>query len=406
MNILFLSRWYPWPVNNGSRLRVFNLLRLLADAHQVTLLSFSDEPVDHAIPSPLHDICHIIETVLRKPYDPTSRRALQGLFSLTPRSVVDTFSADMAARIKQTLANGDFDLIIASEWEMGAYNRYFDATPALFEEVEVGLFHQKFVDADSLLKKIRYGLSWFKHRQYIRHLLQNFAACTVVSEEEKTLLSEIAPRGTQIQLLPNCVTLDADFILPPKQPDTLIFTGSFRYRPNYEAMVWFLAQVFPHIVVERPLVKLTITGDHDNLPLPTVPNVHLAGFVDDIQREIAAATISIVPLHSGGGTRLKILEALALKTAVVSTPKGAEGLAVENGRHLLIAEQPQAFAAAIMQLLDDEGLRRRLAENGRRLIAQKYDWDVVQPQLLALVETITQSYPSPRAAADKEMVSA
>jgi glycosyltransferase involved in cell wall biosynthesis len=135
-------------------------------------------------------------------------------------------------------------------------------------------------------------------------------------------------------------------------------------------------------------VQFTITGDHANLPLPPADRVTLTGFVDDVRPLIAAAGVSVVPLRVGGGTRLKILEAMALRTPVVTTSKGAEGLDVQPGEHLLIADTPEAFAAASLRLLQEPGLRQRLADNAYRLVAEKYDWAVTMPRFLELVERV------------------
>jgi len=133
-------------------------------------------------------------------------------------------------------------------------------------------------------------------------------------------------------------------------------------------------------------VRLFITGDHAGKSLPPAGNVTLTGYVDDVRPLVARAWASIVPLRIGGGTRLKILEAMALGTPVVATSKGAEGLEVRHGKHLLIADGPAAFADEVMRLLRDAELRAALAANGRRLVAERYDWATVMPGFLELVE--------------------
>jgi glycosyltransferase involved in cell wall biosynthesis len=175
----------------------------------------------------------------------------------------------------------------------------------------------------------------------------------------------------------------------------LIFTGSFGFGPNYDAMTWFLREVYPRIQAEVPDVSLTITGDHKNLPLPPATNVTLSGFVDDIRPLLAAAWLSLAPIWSGGGTRLKILEAMALGTPVVATSKGAEGLDVEHNVHLLIADTPQTYAEAVLQILRQPELRERLAACAYELVRQKYNWPTVMPRFLDLVDRVAQGKPLP-----------
>jgi len=389
MKILFLSGWFPYPPNNGSKLRIYNLLRGLARRHEVTLLSFADQPgVDPEAPA-LRSLCRDVRVVPWKPFDPHSLRAQLGFLSLTPRSVVDTFSPDMARHIEGMLSAGHYDVIIASQIMMAGYSPGFCGLPALFEEVELGVPYEQFAHASSLRRRIRYGLTWLKHRRYLGRLLCHFRACTVVSEQERRLLSRTVPNYQAIEIIPNCIDLsDYGDVHERPQPDTLIFTGSFRYFANHDAMVWFLREVYPHIQAQAPDVHLTITGDHANLPLPPADNVTLTGFVDDVRPLIASSWISLAPIRQGGGTRLKILEAMALRTPVVATPKGAEGLEAHDGEHLLIADTPEAFAEAVVRLLKAPGLRQRLADNAYQLVRGKYDWAVVMPRFLDLVEQV------------------
>jgi glycosyltransferase involved in cell wall biosynthesis len=392
VRILFLSGWYPYPVNNGSKLRILSLLRGLAQHHEVTLLSLADQSdVDPEEPQ-LRSLCREVQVLPRKPFDPHSWRARLGFLSPTPRSVVDTFSKEMAQRIEQAVSLKGFDLVIASQLGMAGYGQHFQGLPALFEEVEVGVPYGQFAQAPSTWRRARYGLTWAKHRAYLSRLLRRFRACTVVSEQERALLAAAVPGYQAIEVIPNCINL-AEYrdVRGSPQKNTLIFTGSFRYSANHDAMTWFLGEVYPRIQAGVPGVRLIITGDHAGLPLPPADNVTLTGFVDDVRPLIAATAASLVPIRMGGGTRLKILEAMALGTPVVATAKGAEGLEVQHGDHLLIADTPEAFAEVVLRLLGDPALRQRLADNGYQLVRDRYDWAAVMPHFLSLVEKVARS---------------
>lgn len=389
MNILFLSQWFPYPANNGSKLRIFNLLRILAAHHDVTLLAFADQPdVDPTAPE-LAALCDDVQVVAWRPFNPQSRRARLGFLSAVPRSVIDTHSPEMQQAIERCLARADFDVVVASQWMMAGYSRAFESVPALFEEAEVGLFFQQFAAATSLRDRVRFGLSWSKHRLYLARLLHDFAACTVVSGHEQRLVSNIAPASTPVDVIPNCINL-ADYGAGSMnaRANSLIFCGSFHYYANHEAMVWFVEQVFPLILARVPETRLTITGDHAKKPLPACENVDLVGYVDDIQSLVASSTVSIAPLLVGGGTRLKVLEAMALRTPVVATSKGAEGLAAQDGESILIADTPSAFADAVIRLICQPALRERVAANAHALVSETYDWPVVAPRFLGLVDRV------------------
>lgn len=393
MNVLFLSAWFPYPPTNGSKLRVFNLIRGLSQRHQVTLLSFIREAIDENSLESVQQMCKEVVLVPWSEFRPHSWQARAAFFSSKPRAIVDRFSPVMVQAIEQALSQEQYDVVIASELSTAAYGEYFASLPAIFEDVEVAVLYEQYSQASSLSARLRYGLTWFKHRRYLAHLMARFDACTVVSERERQLLrQQVNGRAGRIEVIPNCVEL-FQYMKPPAQrrSHSLIFTGSFTYSPNYEAMCWFLNEVYPRVRARVPGVSLTITGDHADLPLPTYENVTLTGFVDDLQPLLASATVSVAPIWTGGGTRLKILEAMALYTPVVSTSKGAEGLDVRHDEHLLIADRPQDFANAVVGLLEDRSRRDGLADRAYTLVAERYNWSQVMPGFVQIVEEIAQN---------------
>jgi polysaccharide biosynthesis protein PslH len=388
MNILFLSRWFPFPPNNGSKIRIYHLLQGLSQLHHVTLLSFSDLP----LPSPENlrqsKICSDIQIVPWKPFNGKSVKAQLGFFSSLPRSLVDTHSQQMEALIRNTLRKRKIDVVIASQLSMASYYPSFQGMPALFEEIELGLFYDQMSRGTNILKSLRGRLSWTKLHQYMSHLLGVFTSGTVVSGVEYRVLADnFQKHEHKIEILPNCIDLrDYQNIKVDRRTKHIIFSGAFSYPPNYQAMQWFILHVYPSIVKQVPDVQLIITGDHANLPLPKMDNVILAGHVDDVKSLIASCDVSIAPLWTGGGTRLKIIEAMAIGTPVVATSKGAEGLFVQNGEHILIADEPKKFAEHAIQLLRDRDLRSYISSNAARLVKESYDWQVTMPRFLRLVE--------------------
>lgn len=387
MKILFLSRWFPDPPDNGSKIRIVNLLRGLALHHDVTLLSFSDQPEMSRESSKVKAFCKSIHVIPWKEFNPYRWRALAGFFSLKPRSIVDTFSPVMAESIVRTLDEENFDVVIASQLSMAAYYPYFRNTPALFDELELGLAYEGSASSPGWVRRILRRFTWFKFHFYLSRLLKHIRSITVVSEMERELVSRNFTEIKEVTVVPNGIDVDeCTNVNAEPQPHTIIFTGSFRYRVNYEAMVWFLSEVFPLALEKIPTMELIITGDHQNLPLPSQRNVRLAGYVDNVRSWIASSTIAIAPLLSGGGTRLKVLEAMALGTPVVATSKGAEGLNAVNKEHLLIADTPEEFAQCILNLMSDWSLAKQISANARQLVKMQYDWGAVMPQFLRLVE--------------------
>ena len=388
MKILFLSRWFPYPANNGSKLRIFNLLRGLSQHHDVTLLSFADQPEASSETPEIRSLCTDVQVVPWKEFDPHSWQARLGFLSLKPRSVIDTFSPEMAGKIIQIINEKEPDLVIASQLPMAAYHKYFNGVPALFEEIELGLSLENSRRGLNGKKRVRHAFTWYKLRMYLSRLLQSFRAITVVSEQERKLVSRYFPEVKKVFVIPNCMNL-ADYreIRSEPAPCRLVFTGSFRYHTNYEAMLWFVGEVFPLVLAQIPDAELVISGDHANLPLPSDKNVTLAGYVDDIKGLIASSTVAIAPLWSGGGTRLKILEAMAIGTPVVATSKGAEGLDAQHGEHFFIADDPVAFSNYVIQLLRDEDLRKTVGTKASLLVEEKYNWEKTFPAFVRSLET-------------------
>lgn len=388
MKILFLSRWFPFPVDNGSKIRIHNLLRGLSQVHEVTLLSFYDPNEVSPDKVESYPFCAQVRVVPWKPFDVKSKKAKAGLFSATPRSLLDTYSDEMASLIQQALKNEKYDLIIASQLTMASYAPVFGSVPAIFEEVELGLYLQQVSSRKNWIWRLRLGLTWLKLQKYFRRLLDSFSMCTVVSEQERRIFVQHFPQHShKVSIFANGLNVE-EYEKVSKTPGKhqLVFTGSFRYRPNYYAMQWFLRDVYPLVLQCIPDVQLIITGDPAGLPLPQIGNVTLAGYVDDIRSLIASCHVSIAPLWSGGGTRLKILEAMALGTPVVATSKGAEGLHVQSGENILIADDPKVFAEYVIQLLKDDELRNRLTTGGRQLVKDRYNWPTMMPDFLGMVE--------------------
>ncbi len=357
----------------------------------MTLLSFISQLEELPDQSVLHEFCTESYTVPWREFDPNSQRARLGFLSLQPRFILDTYSSQMENEITRLLSKDRYDLVIASELTMASYQKAFANTRAVFEEMEVGGFYEKAHSGTNMPRRMRDRLTWWKLKGYLSGLLESFAVCTVVSEKEKNIFFETFPQHrARVMVVPNCIELSEyqSHNLERKQ-NHLIFSGSFRYLANYQAAVWFLEKVYPLILKSVSDTQLLITGDHADLPLPMKRNVHLTGYVEDIKSLIASCDVSIVPIWSGGGTRLKILEAMALSTPVVSTSKGAEGLLAVDGHSILIADEPERFASQVIRLLQDRQYSQQLASNAFQLVKERYDWAQIMPGFLQMIEKVT-----------------
>jgi polysaccharide biosynthesis protein PslH len=389
VRLLFLSRWFPYPPRSGSTVRIYHLLRGLARHHTVDLLSFDAGLQGPPEVGEMASFCRRVVVVPWKPFNPRSVRAQMGFLRGAPRSLLDTHSSAMDREIRRALVGDPYDLVIASQIDMAIYANAFGEVPSLLEELELGVVFDRYARAETVGRRVRDGLTWAKSRRFVSRQLRRFRCCTVVSERERRIVrDEVGAHGC-IKVIPNFVDLGAyEAVQAPPVPNTLIFSGSLEYEPNREAMVWFVEEVLGKIEAEIPEVRLTITGSAGNRGLPPRENVILSGFVPDVRPMIAGAWVSLAPLRTGGGTRVKILESMALGTPVVATSKGAEGIEATTGHHLLVADTPTDFSAAVVRLLKDPVLRQGVAARARELVRLRYDLGVVLPQVLDLVERV------------------
>jgi glycosyltransferase involved in cell wall biosynthesis len=392
VNVLFLSWWFPYPPDNGSRMRIYNLLRQLSRNHAITLFTFSDDPETDSVHLPvLREFCADVQVVRRIPFTPGRWQALLGFRSLWPRFFVESYSQDMANLVAQRA--DAHDIVIASQVWMSRYALAASGRPRILEELEVAHFYGVRAWKQGLFWQLRCRPIWWKFRRLIRRLARQFDAITLVSDQEARLLEEIAPVHNRLMVVPNAVDLllyHGDFGRPA--PDTLIFPGALTFDANYDAMAYFLGEIYPRVKAHRPQTVLRITGKTDGVDLSALPagdGVIFTGYLDDIRPTVAQSWACVVPLKVGGGTRLKILEAMALRTPVVATSKGAEGLDVTPGEDILIADEPRAFADAVLRLLTDQALRAGLAANGRRLVETRYSWEMCAQELERLLHQMT-----------------
>ena len=401
MQILFLSTWYPYPPDNGSKLRVYHLLRALAQAHEVRLVSFAFDTARPEQPGDLRSLCADVQVVSINPFTVNQAGALRTF--LSPSPIVSRPVPAMSDLVAGVLRALSFDALIASSEITAPYALQAPSGTATVLEEHNSLtrwMQERYAGQPGLAQRARCWASWQKTRRYEARLFQQFDLVTMVSEQDRTVcLTDLPGYRGCVETVPNGVDCGHNRPgLAQPRPNTLVYNGSLTYSANYDAMRWFLAEIYPRIQARQPGVTLTITGSTkgvDVAGLALDDTVRLTGFVDDVRIPVAEAAVCVVPIRQGGGTRLKILEALALGTPVVATSKGAEGLAVTDGEQLLLADTPEAFAGQTLRVLRDPALHERLAANARRLVETRYDWTPIGKRFAALVEEAVTRHSRP-----------
>ena len=392
MKIGFLSVWCPYPLDNGSRIRQYYLLRHLAERHEVTLFTFLPGEEWRASLPILESFCRKVVAVPSRAYRPHSLRALLGFFSPLPRFITATFSREMSRLVRQETSRADYDVFIAGEIGGAMYVRSARAKAAILDDPELATLYDRLLPTQSALTRWRHSLTRLKFERFMSSILRCLNACAVVSEPERELLRPLAPARFPVEIIPNGVDTDHNRTgLATPQPDTLVFSGSLHYYANWEAVDFFLREIHPRIRLQVPGVSLTVTGRHDGTLPGTATlreKVTFTGFVEDVRPYVAGSAVAIVPLRQGGGTRVKVLEAMALGVPVVSTSKGIEGLDVKPGQHVLVADEPADFAKAVVRALQDGDLRQSLVAEARRLVETRYDWRMIGRKMNELVEKV------------------
>lgn len=380
MRCLVLSPYVPFPPHSGSLLRTYHLLEGLSRRHDVELVAFDDADSPRA--GELRERGFKVESV----EGPPGLRGALPRALLTHRSVQRTrfLSAAFAATMHRRLRAERWDVVQCEFFYMGQYRPRGDSAGPVWvvneHNVEFRLVG-RFEDTRGGVRAIPFRAYVRRERRLRRH--DELAICArmdrvlAVSEADREVLLSEAP-DLSVDVVPNGV--DLAHFTPARagdEPPGGVFVGTMEFRPNVDAVLWFCAEILPAVQRELPDFEFTIVGPE---PPPAVrkladrPGVRVTGRVPDTRPYLRAAAVVTVPLRAGSGTRLKILEALAMGRAVVTTTLGAEGLQVQDGIHLAVVDTPEQFAAATIALARDTEARKALAVRGRRLVEELYGW--------------------------------
>jgi len=395
MNVLFVNARFPLPADTGSKIRAYNLLKNVAERHEVAFVTFSENAGDVERAKELRAFCSDVILVPHRFPKSTLRVGcglVANLFMSRPYTIGKYRSRAMRSEIERVLNERPVDLIHCDSLHT-AQNLPETSLPKILGEHNV-----EYVIAERLRETVGnscarayVNLQALRMKRYEAATCVRFDRCITVSAEDARILRALAPKA-RVEVIDNGVDTEY-FTLQDKAaiPDRLVFTGSMDWLPNVDAMEYFCGDILPRIERNHPEISLSIVGRN---PPPRVcalakpGRVDVTGSVPDVRPYIAEAALYVVPLRIGGGSRLKILEALAMGVPCVSTSVGCEGLRVEHGRHVWVADGPSEFAEGVERLLTDAVLRKRLAEAGRKLVVEEYDWKQLGAKLADLYEEV------------------
>ncbi|MBI2759429.1 MAG: glycosyltransferase [Chloroflexi bacterium] len=389
----------PYPPSSGTSIRNYNLLSRIAEEHDVWVAAFARSEEDRDSVAHMLKFCKGVETVevrrsgaLERPLE-----ALRYLFLGRPIELRHYQSQELVEKIQCLTSKIDFDVVDIVDSYMGLYLEVLRPelrrrTVLTFIDVVFSTYDRISRLEPGLPRKLRTWLYSRMMRRWEPYYVERFARCIAVSEADRRLLLSSNP-GLEIDVVPNGIDTKQYRPLPLSGGGpALLFVGNMEYRPNIDAMLYFCRDVFPRIRAVNPGVTLWITGLNPSQEIQDLANdgIYVTGSVDDVRSFYEQCTVCVVPLRAGGGTRLKILEAMALGRPVVSTSIGCEGLGVVDGEHLFIADTPEQFAEKTLRLLDDHDLRQHIIGQARSLVVKHYDWDVIAQQLLKTYVRVAQ----------------
>lgn len=388
MNILFLSTRSPYPLISGHSLRTYHILKGAAQEHDVTLVTFAQHP-EHELKTEnlehLRGFCKAVYP-FRIPAD-MSRATLflallRNLFSGLPFVAHKYDAPEMRKKIRDILANERIDLVHVDLLPLAVYLDEFPSLPKILvnHNVESVRLRRWFETERNPLKKLFLGYQWLKLRAFERNAMNRFNCCVTVSETDRELLRGMGVEKPMV-VVPNGT--DTSSFKPsgkPVTPNTVLWFGHMDVHTNRDAVLYFWNDIYPVLRERRPDVSVSFVGTSPPAEITEAarrnPRLKATGFVDDIRPYVDEAAVVIVPIRIGSGTRLKILDAMAMGKVIVSTTVGCEGLAVTDGKNIAIADTPLEFVERIETLLGDEQARRSMAENARKL-AETYDWSII-----------------------------
>lgn len=389
LDILVLTAYPPALGLHGGGLRMYYNVKFLASRHRVRLISFIEHERERELLQKLEPLGVEVRAVPRRPAPP------RHLWIPRPAEHYEFAGAAMAAEIRRALQGRRFDVIQAEYLQMAQHVPREGArrTVLTLHEVQYANAARAFEKAGNPWTRGRRWYDWMVQLNYEVRSCSRFDAVVCMTGEDARLLSEFVP-ASRLRTIP--IGVDSGFFqagpeaggAPPGKK--MLFVGNYRHPPNRESVYAMAERVLPAVLRQDPEAEFWVVGGNtemlDTERLSRLPGVRLQGYVRDLRAVYRECAVFAAPILSGNGMRVKLLEALSMGMAVVTTPLGAQGFRVRHGEELIMAGSPEAFAAAAVELLQDSRRRAELGSRARQLIRERYDWSVVGRQFLDVVE--------------------
>lgn len=380
MKILLLTQVLPYPPDSGPKVKTLNVIKYLSRLHQLTLISYvrGDQSADVEA---LRKYCRAVHTVPieRKPLL-DGLALLRSLVSGQPWMMVRDDRPEMRAKVREVAVQQQFDVVQADQLNMAQFaldvpgaSRVVDTHNALW------LLYKRLAETMSGPRRWLLERDWRLLKDYEASVCDAFDGVVAVSEEDKAALIEAGAPAGKITVIP--ITVDCDQLTPVTPvplANHILQIGTMYWPPNVDGVIWFIKEVFPLIRSRRPDVIFDVVGARPPEEVRALAGpgtgVNVTGYVEDTDPYLRQAGVMVVPLRAGGGMRVKILNSMSQAMPIVTTSIGCEGIDVMDGCHLFVADTPEKFAKATLQILEDRALAIQLGQNGRKLVLSRYDY--------------------------------
>jgi sugar transferase (PEP-CTERM/EpsH1 system associated) len=406
LRILWLKTELLHPVDKGGKIRTYNMLKELKRDHFIMYMALDDGSADLEAREQAEEYCHELVCVPHHQREKFSTgfygELLLNLASRFPYAIKKYESASMRKQIIERANNQTTDLVIC-DFLSPAINvpRSLSCPSILFQHnVEAMIWKRHFEVQSNPIKKLYLRQQWRKMKRFEREMCRRFDAVVAVSAEDRDQMREEYAVEAVFEI-PTGV--DTDFFTPSGKenidPYNVVFTGSMDWLPNEDAIRYYTDQILPIVRRSIPEATLTVVGRN---PYPSLlelsrrdPAIVVTGRVEDVRPYMERAAAYVVPLRIGGGTRLKIFEAMAMQKGIVSTSIGAEGLPVTDGRELRIADTPETFAASVVELLTKPEAAKELGRQAGRIVRERFGWNGVSKRFSEICEATMKSHGNP-----------
>ncbi len=386
--ILFLTQVLPYPLDAGPKMRAYFVLRQLAKSHDVTVVSFvrpedASESVSH-----LASFCQSVHTVpMVRSLALNVRAVAKATVSGLPAIIVRDEIRSMQRRIAYLVRDVGFDAVHADQTSMAQYALYArrvadpSRRPRIVFDVHNALhriYGQMRADEPSLPRRLYLVRERAALERYERQLWPRFDGAVFVTAQDRAALGAPPEDRAGLTTIPICAaTEDRALVTQVPDPKLVLHMGTMFWPPNAQGMLWFARSVWPRVLEQVPEARLAVIGRHPPEALVALnadSSIDVLGYVDDPAPYLAQTAAFIVPLHAGAGMRVKILDGWSWGLPIVTTSLGAEGIDVTNGADALVADDPAAFADAVIRLLQEPGLRQQLRDGGHNMALTAYNW--------------------------------